>query len=460
MNVDEYSKGGKRIMVSASSTPSPDKQSRICIEYKPLTRLKTYPHNARTHSKRQVRQIADSIASFGFTNPILIDESSTIVAGHGRLRAAELLGIELVPTIRLSLLTPAQVRAYVMADNRLAEKAGWDEEILKIEMQQLILDDEIDISVTGFEVAEIDLILNANTEKEDEDDSIPEVAATVTTQPGDLWFLGKHRIFCGDARQESSLSALMQSARASIVFTDPPYNVIIDGHATGNGRTRHNEFRMASGEMSKVEFTEFLTASLSKLAAWTTDGSVHFVCMDWRHMPELLAAGGRVYDSLLNVCVWSKDNGGMGSLYRSQHELVFVYKNGNQAHRNNVQLGRFGRYRTNVWHYPGANTMSRTGEEGNLLAMHPTVKPVALVADALLDCSAPGEIVLDSFLGSGSTLIAADRIGRVCYALEIEPKYVDLAIRRWQSRTGGRARHAKSNRNFDEIDALKGPKHE
>jgi DNA modification methylase len=428
----------------------------LVVTYRPADALNSCPHNAHTHTNTQIRKIAASIRAFGFTNPVLIDARNTIIAGHGRVQAAKLLGLDHVPTIRLESLTPSEIRAYVIADNRLAEEAGWDEEILKIEMQQLILDNEIDISVTGFEVAEIDLILNTNTEEKDEDDEVPEESAVIITEPGDLWHLGEHRIFCGDARQELSFSALMQDSRASIVFTDPPYNVVIDGHATGNGKTHHNEFPMASGEMSKVEFTEFLTASLSRLAAWTTNGSVHFVCMDWRHMSELSAAGERIYDSLLNVCVWSKDNGGMGSFYRSQHELVFVYKNGKGAYRNNVQLGRFGRYRTNVWHYPGANTMSRTNEEGNLLTMHPTVKPVALVADALLDCSARGEIVLDSFLGSGSTLLAAERVGRVCFALEIEPRYVDLAIRRWQNRTGERAMHARSNRHFDEIATLKG----
>jgi DNA modification methylase len=434
-------------------TPALMSQPNLLITYVSVTTLINYSRNARTHSKSQLRKIAESIRSFGFTNPILVDKGNTIIAGHGRVEAAKLLGFEQVPTIRLESLTSAQIRAYVIADNRLAEEAGWDQEILKIEMQHLILDDEIDISLTGFEVTEIDLILNAAPVDTNNDDEILEEAAVVVTQPGDLWHLGEHRIFCGDARQEPSFSALMRDSRAAVAFIDPPYNVVIDGHATGNGKTHHNEFRMASGEMSKGEFTEFLAASLSRLAAWTNNGSVHFVCMDWRHMPELLAAGERVYDSLLNVCVWAKDNGGMGSLYRSQHEMVFVYKNGNGTHRNNVQLGRFGRYRTNVWQYPGANTTSRTGEEGNVLAMHPTVKPVALIADAILDCSARGEIVLDSFLGSGSTLLAAERVGRVCRALEIEPRYVDLAIRRWQKLTGERATHAISGMAFDELAA-------
>lgn len=208
---------------------------------------------------------------------------------------------------------------------------------------------------------------------------------------------------------------------------------------------------MASGEMDEAEFTMFLKDSLSQLAAWSINGSVHFLCMDWRHMPELMAAGRSVYDSLLNVCVWAKDNGGMGSFYRSQHEMIFVFKNGKGPYRNNVQLGKFGRNRTNVWRYPGANTLTRSGDEGNLLTMHPTVKPVALVADALLDCSARGDVVLDSFLGSGSTLLAAERVGRICCGMEIEPKYVDVAIRRWQNLTGERAIHAATGTAFDDL---------
>jgi DNA modification methylase len=241
--------------------------------------------------------------------------------------------------------------------------------------------------------------------------------------------------------------------RAGIVFCDPPYNVKIDGHVTGNGSIRHREFAMASGEMNEAEFVAFLTTCLRLLARHSLSGSVHFICMDWRHMKELLAAGGQVYDSLLNLCVWAKNCGGMGSLYRSRHELVFVFRHGKESHRNNVQLGKFGRNRTNVWEYPGVNTFSKTGEEGNLLSLHPTVKPVALVADALLDCSARGEIVLDGFLGSGSTLMAAERVGRICYGIEIEPLYVDVAIRRWQRYTGEQAIHVSTGKTFDQLSS-------
>ena len=245
----------------------------------------------------------------------------------------------------------------------------------------------------------------------------------------------------------------MAGQRADVVFVDPPYNVVIDGHAGGHGSIHHREFAMASGEMDNEEFIAFLTSSLRLLAKFSAKGSVHFVCMDWRHAEELLTAGKQTYNSLLNICIWVKNNGGMGSFYRSRHELVFVYRNGKAPHRNNVQLGQYGRNRTNVWEYPGIHTLSRQGDEGNLLALHPTVKPVALVADALLDCSARGQIVLDSFLGSGSTLIAAERVGRICYGIEIDPLYVDTAVRRWQRHTGENAVHMCSGKTFHDVSS-------
>jgi DNA modification methylase len=245
----------------------------------------------------------------------------------------------------------------------------------------------------------------------------------------------------------------MVSRHANLVFVDPPYNVPIEGNVSGHGSIHHPEFAMASGEMNEAEFVAFLSTSLRLLARHSTSGSIHFVCMDWRHARELLAAGNQVYESFLNLCVWVKNNGGIGSFYRSRHELVFVFKNGKGPHRNNVQLGRYGRNRTNIWEYPSVSALSPNGDEGNLLALHPTVKPVALIADALLDCSARGEIVLDTFLGSGSTLIAAERVGRVCFGMEIEPQYVDVAVRRWQRHTGDSAIHAVTNKRFDDLAA-------
>jgi DNA modification methylase len=426
--------------------------SKLSVLYQGRESLVFSSRNSRTHSKRQIQQIADSIRVFGFTNPILVDANNTIVAGHGRAEAAQLLGINEIPTICLEKLTDDQVRAYILADNRLAEKAGWDREMLAIELQYLIsIDDDLDVTITGFEIPEIDLILEEASQASDPEDDLTETIGPSVTQCGDLWFLGKHRLLCGDALRKDSFATLMGHRRADVVFTDPPYNVRIDGHASGNGSVHHREFAMAAGEMSEAEFVAFLTTSLGLLAHHSKNGAVNYICMDWRHTRELGTVGAQIYDSLLNVCIWVKDNGGMGSFYRSQHEMVFVYRSGKESHRNNIQLGKFGRNRTNVWRYPGANSASRRGDEGNLLALHPTVKPLALVADALLDCSARGDLVLDSFLGSGTTLMAAERVGRVCYGMEFDPGYVDVAIRRWQQLTGEFATHAVTGETFAAI---------
>jgi DNA modification methylase len=436
-------------MVTKSNTYT----SELLITYQPIGDLKSNARNARTHSKRQVRQIADSINAFGFKNPVLVDRDNTIIAGHGRTAAAGRLGLASVPTICLENLTPDQIRAYVVTDNRLGELAGWDEEILAIELRHLLtIDGDFDVTITGFEIPEIDLILSSDKGKPDANDVFDMADdQSAVTQAGDLWLLGKHRLLCGNSLEEESYVKLMGNRRATAVFTDSPFNVKINGHVSGNGSVHHREFQMAAGEMTESEFVSFLTTSLRLLALYSTSGSVHYLCMDWRHMHDLLSAAKEVYDSFLNCCIWVKDNGGMGSFYRSRHELIAVFRNGKGPHRNNIQLGRYGRNRTNVWEYPGANTFSKQGDEGNLLALHPTVKPVAMVADALLDYSARGDIVLEPFLGSGSTLIAAERTRRVCHGIELDPIYVDTAVRRWQRHTGDLAIHASSGKTFDEI---------
>jgi DNA modification methylase len=426
----------------------------LSVVYLEIQQLNPYPRNARTHSKRQIRQIADSIGAFGFTNPVLVDRSETILAGHGRVAAAKLLGMKKVPTICLENLNEDQIRAYILADNKLAEKAGWDNSILAIELQHLTtVDLGFDVSLTGFEIGEIDLILQESKEPEQEEEPVEISSGPAITKPGDMWLLGDHRLICGDALDESVYSALMNGRTADLAFTDPPYNVRIDGNVCGNGAVRHREFAMASGEMTEAEFLSFLNKALGLLECHSKLGSVHFVCMDWRHAGELLMAGKQTYDTFLNLCVWAKDNGGMGSFYRSQHELVFVFRKGGESHRNNIQLGKFGRNRTNVWRYPGVNTLSRSGDEGNLLALHPTVKPVALIANAILDCSAPGDIVLDNFAGVGSTILAAERTGRTCYAIEIDPVYVETAVMRWEKITGKIAIHVETRKCFERAQA-------
>ena len=354
--------------------------------------------------------------------------------------------------IRLDHLTSEQKRAYVIADNRLAELAGWDDATLAAELQELsALDLSFDLEITGFDTGDIERLITAvDTAGADPADEIPEPAAIAVAQPGDLWLLGQHRLLCGNACDAEAFRKLLDGAEAQLVFTDPPYNVPIQGHVSGLGKVRHREFAMASGEMDEAGFTRFLTTVLGNMAGVAADGSIHFVCMDWRHMTELLKAGAEIYTELKNLCVWNKDSGGMGAFYRSKHELVFVFKKGTAPHINTFGLGEKGRYRTNVWDYQGANSFRRGRAEE--LAMHPTVKPVALVMDAIKDCSRRGGIVLDAFGGSGTTLIAAQKTGRRGYLMEIDPLYVDVIIRRWQALTGDQARHAETGETFAAVE--------
>ena len=426
---------------------------QLKVEYRPISDLHPYERNARTHSKKQIRQIADSIRRFGFTNPVLITEAGQIIAGHGRVAGARLLGMTEVPTIRLAHLSDAERRAYVLADNKLALNAGWDQEILAIEFQSLI-ELGFDLSVTGFGPAEIDLTLDSASDsnpaaRPGKEDEIPAPPAEPVTRMGDLWTLSRHRLLCGDARQAEDYATLLDGERVDLVFTDPPYNVPIDGHVCGLGRIQHRAFAMGVGEMSETEFTTFLTETLVHTAACCRDGAIAFVCMDWRHQRELLDAGRTAFSALKNLCVWNKTNGGMGTFYRSKHELIFAFKVGTAPHVNTFGLGDTGRYRTNVWDYPGISSLG-TGRMDDL-AMHPTVKPVALVADAIRDCSHRGGIVLDPFGGSGTTLIAAERCGRLGRLIEYDPRYCDTIIARFEKVTGKQARLASTGATFDDV---------
>ena len=411
----------------------------------PIGRLAPAPRNARTHSRKQLRMLADSIRAFGFTNPVLLDGKDQVIAGHGRLAAARMLGMSEVPALRIDWLTPEQQRAYVIANNRLAEKAGWDRELLALELGELG-ELEFDLTLTGFELKEVELILDAG-ESTGLGDDVPDLASgPPVCRAGDLWQLGPHRLLCGNALDPASYRILMGSGRARLVVTDPPYNVPIAGHVSGLGKVRHREFVQGSGELSETAFTRFLTSALSAMAKVSREGSLHYVFMDWRHLPELIGAGRAVYDDWLNLCVWAKSNAGMGSLYRSQHELVAVFKKGKRPHINNVELGSHGRHRSNVWQYAGANTFSQTRDEE--LAWHPTVKPVDLVMDVLKDASDRGEIVLDGFGGSGTTLIAAEQCGRAARLLELDPLYCDVILRRFHALTGDMPVHAESGETF------------
>ena len=414
--------------------------------------------NARTHSKAQIKQIARSIERFGFTNPVLIDDANGIVAGHGRVLAAKSIGIAEVPCLRLSRLTEADKRAYILADNKLAMNAGWDKELLAIELQGLI-DAKYDIDLTGFSIGEIDMAIGearaASTGGSDTNENdIPEPAAIAVTRPGDVWQLGRHRLVCGDAQDAAVYAALLGGETVDMVFTDPPYNVPIDGHVSGLGETKHREFAFAAGEMSREDFTAFLKTTLGHAASACRDGAIAFVCMDWRHLGELTAAGEAVFTKLKNVCVWNKTNGGMGTFYRSKHELVFAFKVGDAPHTNTFGLGDGGRYRTNVWDYAGVNTMKK--DRMAEIGMHPTVKPVGLVADAILDVSKRGAMVLDPFGGSGTTLIAAERTGRVARLIEFDPLYCDVIVRRFEAYTGRRAKLAATGEVFEVVAIASG----
>ena len=395
---------------------------------------------------------------FGFIVPILIDGQGQLIAGHGRLLAAKLLSMTQVPAIKLEHLTEAQIRAFMIADNRLTENSVWNEHLLGEQLKALsVIELDFSVDVAGFEMSEIDLMIEglapAGRGKEDPADAIPALEArSPVTRAGELWVLDRHRVYCGDARNEKAYSELMQRQRAAAVFSDPPYNDPIDGYVAGFGKIHHAEFPMACGEMGTGEFTAFLTDVLSLLARHSAPGALQFICMDWRHAPELLAAAQQAYTEFKNLCVWVKDVAGQGSLYRSQHELVFVFKSGKGSHRNNIQLGQFGRYRTNVWQYRRVNSLARATDESNLSDLHPTIKPVELVADAILDCTARGDVVLDAFLGSGTTVIAAERTGRVCYGIELDPRYVDTIVRRWQGFTGQSAIQESTGRPFNEIE--------
>lgn len=427
--------------------------SNYPIGHLPVAELRPNPRNARRHSKKQLHQIAASIREFGFNSLVVVDEDGVILVGHGRCEAARIAGLETVPVLRLSHLTAQQKIAFSLADNKIALNADWELEQLKDLWRELVgAEINFDLEVTGFETAEIDLLVDGPTapQRTDRSDLVPPVQVEAVSRLGDLWYLGDHRLLCGDACDPASYADLMEGEQARLVFTDPPYNVPIDGHVGGLGAVKHREFKMASGEMTKAEFERFLNTVFCNLASASMDGALHFICMDWRHLGEVMKAADGIYSELKNLCVWNKNNGGMGSFYRSKHELVFVYKVGTAPHLNMVELGRHGRYRTNVWDYAGVNTF-RAGRDAEL-EMHPTVKPTALVIDAIKDCSRRGDIVLDAFSGSGTTIMAAHKSRRRARAIELDPLYVDAAIRRWQAFTGQVATMAVTGESFEEIE--------
>ncbi|WP_238564931.1 site-specific DNA-methyltransferase [Sphingobium bisphenolivorans] len=440
----------KRTRAAKPASLSNIERSLGPIVHLPISQLKAYAGNPRRHPEKQFVKIMASIAEFGFTIPVLVDPDHVIIAGEARVEAARRLGFTSLPVLVAADWSPAQVRAYRLVDNRLTEHGEWDRSMLAVEFAAIIEIGEMPIDILGWEIGEIDVILEEQEESPSEDpaDAIEAPPALPVTRPGDIWLLGKHRLICGSSLDGAVWQALMNGQTAAMAFTDPPYNVPVNGHVSGLGKVKHAEFTMASGEMSPAEFTAFLTDFLRELANHAADGAIIDVCMDWRHLKELLIAIEAAGLSLLNLCVWCKTNGGMGSLYRSQHELILIAKKGKAPHKNNVQLGAHGRYRTNTWNYAGVNSFSKSRMAD--LGDHPTVKPVALVADAIRDVTDPGDIVTDAFMGSGTTMLAAERTGRVAYGVEIAPGYVDVAIRRWETMTGREATLASTGATFSE----------
>ena len=402
----------------------------------------------RKHPPHQVAKLAASLERFGFVLPILLDGEGRVVAGWGLVLAARRLALSEVPAVTLADLAEAELRALRLALNRLADDGRWDPEALSLEFSDILqLDPQIELEITGYESGEIEGLLGGSGI--DQEDELPEVenGTAPVTQTGDLWTLGEHHLYCGDALDPDSYARVLGTDQADMAFIDPPYNVPVAGHVSGLGAVKHGDFAMASGELSSPEFVEFLKKALGLAATRSIDGAIHYVCMDWRHLRELTAAGDGVYSELKNLCIWNKSNAGMGSLYRSKHELIFVFKVGKKPHVNNVALGRWGRHRTNVWDYVSQNTLNRTKK--SKLSLHPTVKPVAMVADAILDCSNRGGLIVDPFGGAGTTLIAAERTGRRARVIELDPLFVDVTIERWQRLTGGTAVHAGSGRPFE-----------
>ncbi len=434
------------------------KGRRLQIEYLPPGSVELNARNPRKHSPRQIRQLVRSIQRFGFTGAVVTDQNLKVIGGNALVSAARDLGLSEIPIVRVSDLDEQEKQALAIALNQLGLVSEWDDTILAEVLQDLsVAAIDLDIEITGFDMAEIDVRIESLASSPDgapdPADQVPEVDRhPVVSKEGDCWSLGPHRLVCGSALELGAYGLLMDGEKAASVFTDPPYNVKATA-ISGQGAVKHGDFVQGSGEMSDAEYDAFLATSFRNLAAVTAPGGLVYACIDWRHVQQMLQAGRATFGDLINLCVWAKSAPGMGSLYRSQHELVCVFRNGGSRHRNNVQLGKYDRNRTNLWSYPSINSFGRPGEEGNLLHLHPTVKPVALVADAILDSTARGDLILDPFCGSGTTIMAAERTGRRCHALELDPRYVDVIIRRWQAYTGDQAHHAASGRAFDDIAA-------
>lgn len=443
--------------MSITAPPPQHHNRRLPLGYEALETIKPNPRDPRKYDRGDRRRVVAAVRRFG-PPPLVVNPERVILSGNVWLEAARQAGYDEAPVIVAEHLTPAEADAYMLASVRLVERGEWDRQLLgEILLDLSVGELALDLDLTGFEPPEIDVAIEALGAPGDDPDPADEPAPTGPTvsRLGDLWILGRHRLLCGSALDGESYVKVLDGDLAAVVISDPPFNVRIQGNVSGMGKVKHRDFVMAAGEMTEAEFTAFLVDFLTHAAAACACGALAYIFMDWRHVHELIVASRRVFEKCLNLCVWTKNNGGMGSFYRSAHELCFVFKKAGAVSKNNIQLGRFGRDRTNVWRYPGVNSFGRRGEEGDLLALHPTVKPVAMLADILLDVTTRGDVALDPFVGSGSTIIAAEKVGRQCRAIELDPGYVDTAVRRWQRWTGEVAILEGDGRSFAKIEAVR-----
>jgi DNA modification methylase len=421
----------------------------LTISYRPLTELRSpLGHKTRYHSSAQLQKIGECLDAYGPVLPILVGADDRVIDGYALVLAARKLNLSEFPVVCISDVSAAKQRALRIALNKIQECASWNEPELKLEIAEILAQDS-EITL-GLDVGELEVMLDDGG-LDQEDELPPDQGITPICKIGDQFICGEHVVRCDDARHQESFAKLLGADKAHMGFTDPPYNVPIKGHVTRSKTTRQHDFPMGKGEFSSAGHQNFLQTVLGHVVSCSEDGSIHFVCSDWRHAREQLAAGDIVFTELKNICVWNKSNAGMGSLYRSQHEFVFVYKLGTAPHVNNVALGRYGRNRTNVWNYVSQSALGGTSK--SKLSLHPTVKPVAMVADAIRDCSNPGAIILDPFGGAGTTLIAAEKTGRRARLIELDPGYVDVTIQRWQRLTGKTAYHAESGRPYGSVSA-------
>ena len=410
--------------------------------------LRPSPRKVRKLDMAHVREVASSISALGFCVPLLVGRDNEIIHGEVSYEAAKQLGLDRLPCVRIGHLSREEQRVLRLAVNRLAEKGQWDLDALKIEFEELILLDA-PIEIAGFSPAEIDHVILGDAAEGLEQGPLEPDSATAVARVGDIFQLGPHRIVCGDATHPSVVARLLEGdPSARLVLTDEPYNVKVTGNVT---RGDHREFAMASGEMTDAEFLAFNGAWIAAVLPYLCDGGIFGTFIDWRGLPAVHSAVRSLGLAPLNLIVWAKTNAGMGSLYRSQHELLPLFRKGTAPHVNNVELGKRGRWRSNVWTYPGASSLGSDARRG--LKDHPTVKPTAMLEDALLDLTNRGDIVIDQFLGSGSTLIAAEKTGRVCRGLEIDPLYVDVIVRRYEAATGRTATLVESGETFQACGA-------